>query len=362
MPARDRTRLAGSALVNSEPLLSVRHVDRSFQLRRERLLGRRQVVHAVRDVSFDLDAGSTLGIVGESGSGKSTLARCVLRLIEPDTGTVRFRGADVASLAPSELREMRRHMAIIFQNPYSSLDPTWTVERIVGEPLDVQGLTDRAAARTKVAAVLDRVGMPASVLGRRPRDFSGGQRQRIAIARALVTDPALVVCDEAVSSLDVSTRSQVLRLLHDLQQSMGLAYLFISHDLSVVRAVSDRVAVMYLGQIVEVGPSDDVLSNALHPYTRALSAAVPKIDRAHLGRMHRARELLPGEPPSPVSVPTGCSFHVRCPLAMDICSVDSPQLVDMGGGHSVACHAVEGAAIPSDVPVHIASFNQEESE
>jgi oligopeptide/dipeptide ABC transporter ATP-binding protein len=346
--------------MSARPLLEIRDLSKTFHLRRGRLFGDRQTVAAVRGVSFDLEAGTTLGVVGESGSGKSTMARCVLRLIEPDSGSVHFRGTDLRALPPAEMRRVRRHLALIFQNPYSSLDPTWTVDRIVGEAMTVQSIGNAEAVRAKVESVLERVGLPGSALHRRPRDFSGGQRQRIAIARALVTDPDFVVCDEAVSSLDVSTRSQVLELLHDLQSSMGLTYLFISHDLSVVRSVSDRVAVMYLGEIVEIGASDDVLAQPLHPYTVALSAAVPKIDRSRLGRIQRERGLLQGEPPSPVSIPSGCAFHVRCPIAEPDCATQRPTLVDVGRGRSVACHVVApGTGGASPVPV--ALTHQEEA-
>ena len=353
--------MSGSALLDV-PLLDVQGVSRTFRLKRVGLLGARPRVQAVRDVSLTLHAGQTLGVVGESGSGKSTLGRCILRLIEPDRGRVSFRGRDVKALSARELRATRPQMSMVFQNPYSSLDPTWNVERIVGEPLAVQRLAAGGERRQRVAQVLDKVGLPPESMHKHPGEFSGGQRQRIAIARALVTNPAFVVCDEAVSSLDVSTRSQVLLLLHQLQVSSDLAYLFISHDLSVVRSVSDRVAVMYLGEVVEIGGCDDVLVRPAHPYTRALQAAVPTMSRTPVLAQDRKSAVLIGEPPSPLSPPSGCSFHVRCPAARPVCGRVAPRLTELADGRAAACHAVSGSAagpLPDDLAAAHATYLKE---
>ncbi|WP_445183182.1 ABC transporter ATP-binding protein [Pseudonocardia sp. Cha107L01] len=317
-------------------LLSLRGVSRTFTTRRA-LLGRRlDVVHAVNDVSLDIAAGETLGIVGESGSGKSTLGRVALRLIEPDRGTIEFDGRDLLGADGRDLRRERQRMTVIFQDPYTSLDPRWTVERLVGEPLRIAGGTSPADQRDRVVEALRRVGLEPDVLTRRPRGFSGGQRQRIVIARALVTRPKLVFCDEPVSALDVSTRARVLGLLRELQVETGLAYLFVSHDLGVVEAVSDRIAVMYLGSIVEVGGAETVAQRYGHPYTAALVSASPAPDP--LDRGAKRRIVLRGDPPSPITPPSGCAFHPRCPLAQPVCAVRKPPLRADPDGHAVACH------------------------
>ncbi|WP_329045748.1 ATP-binding cassette domain-containing protein [Amycolatopsis sp. NBC_01488] len=322
------------------PLLSVRNVSRNFVVRRD-ILGRaRELVHAVDDVSLDVDAGATLGIVGESGSGKSTLGRLALRLIEADEGRITFSGRDLRALPPRQLRALRPDMTMIFQDPYSALDPRWTVGRIVAEPLRVAGPTSAAEQRAAAVEMLGLVGLDGDAADRRPGAFSGGQRQRIVIARALITRPRLVFCDEPVSALDVSTRAQVLGLLRDLQRELGLTYLFVSHDLGVVEAVSDRIAVMYLGSIIEVGPAEAVARRYRHPYTASLVSASPAPDP--VAQRSRRRVVLAGDPPSPVEPPTGCAFHPRCPLAQPICAERKPPLRTGPDGHAVACHVTAG--------------------
>jgi oligopeptide/dipeptide ABC transporter ATP-binding protein len=322
--------------VPSLPLLAVRNLTRSFASRRA-LFGRPGgVVRAVTDVSLDLPAGQTLGIVGESGSGKSTLGRLALRMIEADSGDIQFDGRDLRGASPRELRRLRAAMTVIFQDPYSALDPRWTVGRIIGEPLRINGSIGAAERREKIVEILGRVGLEPEVMNRLPRALSGGQRQRIVIARALVTRPRLVFCDEPVSGLDLSTRAQVLSLLRDLQREFGLAYLFFSHDLGVVEAVSDRIAVMYLGSIVEVGSAEGVARQYRHPYTAALVSASPAPDP--LAQRARSRVVLNGDPPSAVDVPSGCAFHPRCALAIAICADKKPELQIGADGHGVACH------------------------
>jgi oligopeptide transport system ATP-binding protein len=324
------------------PLLTVRQLTRAFAGRRA-LFGRpRDVVRAVTDVSLDLPAGQTLGIVGESGSGKSTLGRLSLRMIEADSGAIQFDGRDLRAAAPRELRRLRAAMTVIFQDPYSALDPRWTVGRIIGEPLRINGSTGAAEQREKIVEILGRVGLDPDVMSRHPRALSGGQRQRIVIARALVTRPRLVFCDEPVSGLDLSTRAQVLALLRDLQREFGLAYLFVSHALGVVEAVSDRIAVMYLGSIVEVGSAEAVARRYRHPYTAALVSASPAPDP--LAQRARSRVVLSGDPPSAVDVPSGCAFHPRCALALPICAEKKPELRIGADGHGVACHVTNADA------------------
>jgi len=300
------------------------------------------VVRAVDGVSFSLARGETFGLVGESGCGKSTLARLVLRLIEPTGGVVRFEGRDITALDGEQLRRLRRHMQIIFQDPFASLNPRMTVGEIVEEPLLVHGIGDAAARRQRVEQLLGLVGLAPHHAARRPQAFSGGQRQRIGIARALAVEPALIVCDEPVSALDVSIQAQVLNLLKDLQARLGLAYLFIAHDLAVIRQVADRVAVMYLGRILEVAPVERLFADPRHPYTRMLLASVPDPDPRS-----RARPVAPahslGELPSPLSLPTGCRFHPRCPAATDRCRREEPALLPRAGdsGHLSACLRTE---------------------
>jgi len=320
----------------SGPLLSVRGLTKHFPVRSGVLRRVTGQVRAVDGVDLEVERGRTIGLVGESGSGKSTTARLVTRLIEPTAGEVVFDGTDLLSLSGGELRAMRRRFQMVFQDPYASLSPRLTVAQIVGEPLRVHGVVGGADRTAKVAELLAQVGLDATGLDRYPHEFSGGQRQRIAVARALALEPDLVVCDEPVSALDVSIQSQVVNLLADLQQEQGLAYLFISHDLSVVRHVSDRIAVMYLGRVVEEGPAAAVHDDPTHPYTEALVSAVPLPDPVR--QRARRRIVLTGDVPSPLDPPSGCHFHPRCPHAMDVCRTEDPPAYDLPDGGRVHCH------------------------
>jgi oligopeptide transport system ATP-binding protein len=295
------------------------------------------VVQAVSGVSFDVRAAETLGIVGETGSGKSTLARSLLQAPRPKSGSVVFQGTDLVTLKRKELLRARRHMQMIFQDPFGSLDPTWRVADIVEEPLIAYRIGTRAWRKRRVIEVLERVGLDARAHGkRRRRELSGGQAQRVAIARALTLDPALIVCDEAVSSLDVLIQAQVLNLFEQLRAELNLSYVFIAHDLALVKQVSDRVAVMYLGKLCEVGPSEALYREPLHPYTVALLASIPSPDPA-AERAH-AKGAISGEPPSPIDPPSGCRFRTRCPRAQERCALEVPELRTLRPGHSVACH------------------------
>ncbi len=317
------------------PLLQVKNLVKHFPIKGG-LLGRVvDKVHAVDGVSFELNAGETLGVVGESGCGKSTTGRCILRLIEPTSGEVWFDGRNVTALPPAGLRAMTRQMQIIFQDPYASLNPRLTVAAIIGEALTIHKLTKTAREYTdRIVDLLETVGLSADHLQRYPHEFSGGQRQRVGIARALAVNPQLIVCDEAVSALDVSIQAQVINLLEDLQAKHHLTYIFIAHDLSVVEHISTRVAVMYLGRIVELAAALDLYTRPLHPYTEALLSAVPIPDPT----MKRKRILLQGDVPSPIHPPSGCHFHTRCPIAQPVCQQESPPLKQAGDGHWVACH------------------------
>lgn len=291
-------------------------------------------VKAVDGVSFEIYRGETLGIAGESGCGKSTLLRTVLRLIEPTAGTIVYDGADITHMRKNELRKIRQHMQIVFQDPYSALDGRMKVGKIIEEPLVINKLyPDQKERRARVEELMEQVGLDPSYVDRFPHEFSGGQRQRIVIARALATNPQLLVCDEAVSALDVSVRAQVLNLLAALQRNLNLTYMFISHDLSVIEHVCDRVAIMYLGRIVEIGTKDDIFNDPKHPYTKALLSAIPKVGN----RNRENRIVLQGDIPSPVDPPEGCHFHTRCPYATDICKTQPP-VVSFGEGHKVVCH------------------------
>jgi peptide/nickel transport system ATP-binding protein/oligopeptide transport system ATP-binding protein len=293
-------------------------------------------VKAVDGVSFALDAGKTLALVGESGCGKSTVSRLVLRLIEPDAGSVRFDGRDLLSLDADALRKFRREAQIIFQDPYASLNPRMTVGQILTEPLALHDLVPPARRRARVEELLRLVGLEPRLARRYPHEFSGGQRQRIAIARALAVEPKLIICDEPVSALDVSIRSQILNLLRELQERLGLAYIFVSHDLAVVKHIADRVAVMNLGQIVEEAAADTLFARPHHPYSRALLSAIP-LPQPHA---RRARVMLEGEIPSALNPPSGCRFHTRCPFVIERCRTEAPRLVADGAGHAAACHRV----------------------
>ena len=318
-------------------LLELRDVVKHFPVRDA--LGRRAgAVHAVDGVSLSVAEGEVLAIVGESGCGKSTLGRVMLRLIEPDSGSVRFAGEDLASLSPSALRARRRHMQIIFQDPFGSLDPRMTVAQAIAEPLRLHRLVPRAEEAARVAELLRRVGLRPENAGRWPHEFSGGQRQRIAIARALASNPRLIIGDEPVSALDVSVQAQVINLLRDLIRDLRLTFVLVSHDLGVVRHVADRVAVMYLGRIVEEGPAEQVLGAPRHPYTRALVTAMP-------GAQTKTPPL-EGDVPSPIAPPSGCRFHTRCAFADERCRAETPRLE--GVGHAVACHFAESLPPPAE--------------
>ena len=327
--------------MNTNPIiLEVDQLKKYFPIRKG--FFRRTVGHvkAVDDVSFFIREGETLGMVGESGCGKTTTGRCLLRLYEPTAGTIKFRTKDdlleINSLSEKEMKRVRRQLQIIFQDPFSSLDPRMSVKDIISEPLMLQKIGNRKQQIDRVAEIMGRVGLDASLMNRYPHEFSGGQRQRIGIARSLILQPKLIVCDEPVSALDVSVQAQVLNLLMELQEEFQLTYLFVAHDLSVVEYISDRIVVMYLGKIVEVAPSDSIYQHPMHPYTEALLAAIPVADP----RAHRQRKLLEGTVPNPANPPPGCHFHPRCLYAQDICRVKPPQLASLAGDseHLASCH------------------------
>ncbi|QQA44324.1 ABC transporter ATP-binding protein [Pelagovum pacificum] len=297
-----------------------------------------EAVRAVDDVGFSVARAETLALVGESGCGKSTLGRLLLRLIDPTDGVIRFDGKEITKLSPSQMRDMRRHLQIIFQDPFGSLSPRRSIADIIAEPLEVFGLErSRRKRRDRVAELLDRVGLPSAYMDRLPRSFSGGQRQRVGIARAIATSPAFIVADEPVSALDVSIQAQIVNLLQDLQRDEGFSYLFIAHDLAVVRHIADRVAVMYLGRLVEIGPKDAVYNLPQHPYTQALISAAPEpeLDGPN------TRIVLEGDVPSPSNVPKGCAFNTRCPLAQEVCRRERPLLREVAPGQMAACHFAE---------------------
>ena len=329
--ARDTTEGAQ----NKDELVRVRGLVKHFPLE-----GSDDVVRAVDGVTFEILRGETLGLVGESGCGKSTVGRCLLRLIEPTAGEVEFDGRDVLATDGRSLRELRREMQIIFQDPYASLNPRMRVRDIVGEPLIIHGLKDKEKRRARVAELLSKVGLDPDYMHRYPHEFSGGQRQRIGIARALALNPKLIVADEPVSALDVSVQAQVVNLLQDLQAELGLTYLFISHGLAVVEHISTRVAVMYLGRIVEVATALELYASPLHPYTQALLSAIPIPDPTR----KRDRIILTGDVPTPINPPSGCRFRTRCPMAIAECAQIDPDLREISPGHTVACIRVEGWA------------------
>jgi oligopeptide/dipeptide ABC transporter ATP-binding protein len=319
-----------------QPLLEAEHVQLHFPIKQgvfiDRTIG---VVHAVDDVSLRLFEGQTLGVVGESGCGKSTLARCIVRLLEPTSGALRFRGKDITHLGRRRLVPLRQEVQLVFQDPVASLNPRKRVGQIIGTPLRLHGM-ERGKVQARVRELLDRVGLNPEYVNRFPHEFSGGQRQRIGVARALAVNPRLIVLDEPVSALDVSIQAQVVNLLDDLQDDFGLSYVFIAHDLSVVRHVSDQIAVMYLGKIMELSPAKELYDKPIHPYTEALLGAIPIPDP----RENRSRErmVIGGEPPNPINPPPGCRFHTRCPRVTDICRTAEPPLAEYANGHLAACH------------------------
>jgi len=318
-----------------EPLLAVRGLTKFFPIRKGIVLSRvTGHVRAVDDVSFDIMPREILGLVGESGSGKTTTGRMIVRLITPTRGEIVFEGRPIEAMSDAEFRPLRRHLQFIFQDPFSSLNPRLTVGHIIAEPMQVHGLGDAESIRGRVGELMEIVGLSPRLSNRYPHEFSGGQRQRIGVARALALNPKLIIADEPVSALDVSIQAQVLNLLHGLRERFGLSYLFIAHDLNVVQHLCQRIAVMYLGKLVEVADRDDLYSRPLHPYTQALMSAIPVPDP----KAKRDRIVLEGEIPSPVTPPTGCYFHPRCRHAMDICRAEAPVMQAAAPGHTVACH------------------------
>jgi len=325
-------------MTDAPALLEISDLKKHYPVRSGILRRAVGTVHAVDGVSFSLGVGETLGMVGESGCGKSTVARAILRLVEPTGGSIRLNGLDITHLGKASLRPHRRSMQIIFQDPFASLNPRMTAGDIVGEPLTVHALAAGDKKRERVAELFDQVGLRPDQMNNYPHQFSGGQRQRICIARALSLGPSLIVCDEPVSALDVSIQAQVINLLIDLQRKHGFSYLFIAHDLAVVAHISHRVAVMYLGRIVEIADKTKLFANPRHPYTQALLASVPVADP----RQKRLVPMIDGDVPSPINPPSGCAFHTRCRYAMERCRVDRPELADVGDQHQVACFLNEG--------------------
>lgn len=320
--------------MSTENMLEVKNLTKHFKV------GSGQIVHAVDGVNFTLQKGKTLGLVGESGCGKSTCARTIIRMYEPTDGQILLDGQDITNLKQKQLKPYRKHMQMIFQDPYASLNARMTVRDIIAEPLIAHGIVKRKEESNElVYPMLERVGLTKEHANRYAHEFSGGQRQRVGIARALILHPELVICDEPISALDVSIQAQVINLLKDFQEEKGVSYLFIAHDLSMVRYVSDDVGVMYLGQLVEVSEADEIYRNPLHPYTRGLLGSIP-IANPKLARL-KEKSGIEGDIPSPINPPTGCRFHTRCPYAKPICSEVTPQLKDVGGGHMTACHLYE---------------------
>jgi oligopeptide transport system ATP-binding protein len=327
---------------SDDRLLEVNDLVMHFPLTRGIIIQRKVgAVQAVDGVSFTMRRGETLGLVGESGCGKSTTGRAILQLYKPTAGEVKFRGQDLTKLDGGEMRKMRRYLQMIFQDPYASLNPRMTVGNIIAEPMQIHNLVPKNERVQRVQELLETVGLNPYFANRYPHEFSGGQRQRIGVARALAANPDFIVADEPVSALDVSIQAQIINLMEDLQEQFNLTYLFIAHDLSVVRHISDRVAVMYLGKLVELADRNELYENPLHPYTKALLSAVPIPDP--VVEKKRERIILTGDVPSPINPPSGCHFHTRCPYVMDVCREDEPAFADQGGGHYVACHLYHGS-------------------
>ncbi len=327
---------------NEQPLLDVKNLVMHFPLTQGIIFQRKVgAVQAVDGISLSVKKGETLGLVGESGCGKSTTGRAILQLYKPTSGEVNFNGRDLTKLDSGEMRKMRRHLQMVFQDPYASLNPRMTVGNIVSEPMQIHKLVPKGERTQRVQELLQTVGLNPYFANRYPHEFSGGQRQRVGIARALAANPDFIVCDEPVSALDVSIQAQVVNLLEDLQEQFGLTYLFIAHDLSVVRHISDRVAVMYLGKIVELADRNELYDDPLHPYTKALLSAVPIPDPVIEKR--RERIILTGDVPSPINPPSGCHFHTRCPYVMEVCKKIDPIFADQGRSHFVACHLYPGS-------------------
>lgn len=323
--------------VDKKPLLKVTELKQHFTLKKEALFQPKQVVKAVDGISFDLFPGETLSIVGESGCGKSTTGRSILRLDEPTSGDVLFKNESLTKMSKKELRNVRGDIQVIFQDPYASLNPRRTIRQMLDEAMAIQKVLPSSDREARMLELMNHVGLRPEYLERYPHEFSGGQRQRIGIARALAVNPEIIICDEAVSALDVSIRAQILNLLKKLQKDFNLTFLFISHDLSVVRHISDRVMVMYLGKIVEIADKSSLFNNPLHPYTKALLSAIPVTDQT----MREDRIILKGDVPSPLNPPVGCRFNTRCPFATDLCRDEEPKLRELESNHSVACHYAE---------------------
>jgi peptide/nickel transport system ATP-binding protein/oligopeptide transport system ATP-binding protein len=322
--------------IKTEPLLTVNHLKKHYPMKKDLFGKKNEVVKAVDGVSFTVYKGETFSIVGESGCGKTTTGMCLNRLIEPTSGDVLFEGENVVTYSHKQMKKIYRNMQIIFQDPYSSLNPKFTIQRIISEPLVINRYGSKSDIRDRVRALLELVGLRPEYMNRYPHELSGGQKQRVGIARALALNPKLIICDEPVSALDVSIQAQIVNLLKDLQEQLGLTYIFISHDLSVVELISDRIAVMYLGKIVEQGTRDEIFNNPQHPYTKVLLSSIPVADPK--AKKNRERIILKGDMPSPKNPPKGCHFHTRCPFTTEICVESYPEHTSVTSTHSVACH------------------------